>query len=287
MSDYERIARAIEFIVANAERQPSLAEIAAGASLSPYHFQRMFCRWTGVTPKRFLQVVTVERAKQLLAAGRQSLLHTSEALGLSSSSRLYDHFVQLEAVTPAEFRRRGQDLTIRYGEADSPFGRAFLAATARGTCAVSFVDHEAPDAALERLSRSWQGAELVADCAEARRLAGLIFKTRAQADQPLSVAVRGTNFQVAVWRALLEIPVGALAAYGDIARAVDRPKAVRAVGTAVGANPCAFLIPCHRVIRESGELGGYRWGSTRKQAINVWEAAVADGMLRRCDTLPV
>jgi AraC family transcriptional regulator of adaptative response/methylated-DNA-[protein]-cysteine methyltransferase len=287
MSDYDRIARAIEFVLANAEQQPGLAEIAADAGLSPFHFQRMFCRWTGVTPKRFLQVVTVERAKQLLASGRQSLLHTSEALGLSSSSRLYDHFVQLEAVTPAEFRRHGQDLTIRYGEADSPFGRAFLAATARGICAVSFVDHDAPGAALERLSDSWHGAQLIADSAEAARLAVRIFAPGARPDQPLSVAVRGTNFQVAVWRALLEIPYGTLVAYGDIARAVDRPNAVRAVGTAVGANPCAYLIPCHRVIRESGELGGYRWGLTRKQAINVWEAAVADGMLRRCDRLPV
>jgi len=282
MSDYDRIADAIDYIVAHAADQPGLAEVARQAKLSPFHFQRLFARWTGVTPKRFLQVVTVERAKRLLERGRPSLLETSESLGLSSSSRLQDHFVTLEAVTPDQFRRGGAGVTIRYGEADSPFGRAFVAATDRGLCALAFIDHESPDAALSRLARAWPAATRVADTAAASRLAAQIFSCRTARAGPLSIAVRGTNFQVAVWRALLAIPPGSLVAYGDLARAVGRPKAVRAVGTAVGANPCAFIIPCHRVIRDSGELGGYRWGLTRKHAINAWEAAVADGMLAEC-----
>jgi AraC family transcriptional regulator of adaptative response/methylated-DNA-[protein]-cysteine methyltransferase len=282
MSDYDRIAGAIDYIVANAADQPSLAEIARQARLSPFHFQRLFARWTGVTPKRLLQVVTVERAKHLLERGRPSLLATSESLGLSSGSRLQDHFVRLEAMTPDESRRGGAGIAIRYGEADSPFGRAFIAATERGLCAVSFVDHEAPGGALARLVQAWPAATLIADDAEAARLATRVFSLRQSPAGPLSIAVRGTNFQVAVWRALLAIPPGSLVAYGDLARAVGRPKAVRAVGTAVGANPCAFVIPCHRVIRESGAIGGYRWGLTRKHAINAWEAAVTDGMLAEC-----
>jgi len=282
MSDYDRIARAIDFLVANAGDQPGLEEVAAQANLSPFHFQRLFCRWAGVTPKRFLQVVTLERAKRLLANGRPSLLAASESLGLSSSSRLHDHFVRLEAVTPAEFRDRGHALQVHYGEAASPFGRVFVAATARGICALSFLDGGS-EAALERLARQWPGASLRADHGEAARIAAQVFcPDTARRDGPISLAVRGTNFQVAVWRALLEVPCGALVAYGDLARAVGRPKAQRAVGAAVGANPCAFAIPCHRVIRESGAIGGYRWGVTRKRAMHVWEAAVTDGILSEC-----
>jgi AraC family transcriptional regulator of adaptative response/methylated-DNA-[protein]-cysteine methyltransferase len=282
MSDYDRIAGAIDFMVVNAEAQPGLEEVAAAAHLSPFHFQRLFSRWVGITPKRFLQVITVERAKQLLERGRPSLLQTTEALGLSSSSRLHEHFVRLEAVTPAEFRGRGAALRIRYGEADCPFGRAFIAATERGICAISFVDPAAGHRPLETLARQWPGADLLADEDEARRLAARVFRPDRSRDGPLSLAVTGTNFQVAVWRALLEIPVASFVAYGDVARAVGKPGAVRAVGTAVGANPCAFLIPCHRVIRESGAIGGYRWGLTRKHAIHVWEAALSDGMLGEC-----
>jgi AraC family transcriptional regulator of adaptative response/methylated-DNA-[protein]-cysteine methyltransferase len=282
MSDYDRIAGAIDYIVANADAQPGLDEVAARAHLSPYHFQRMFSRWAGVTPKRFLQVVTVERGKQLLERGRSSLLEASEALGLSSSSRLHDHFVRLEGMTPAEFRGQGNRLEIRYGEADSPFGRAFIAATSRGICAVSFIDGTPEASPLADLARRWPGARLVSDGAEARRIAARLFRPDRAAHGPVSLFVPGTNFQVQVWRALLRIPPGTLAAYGDVAKAIGRPRAVRAVGTAVGANPCAFVIPCHRVIRESGALGGYRWGATRKQAINVWEAAVTDGMLDGC-----
>lgn len=282
MSDYDRIAGAIDYIVAHAGAQPPLAEIAAHANLSPFHFQRLFSRWTGVTPKRFLEVVTVERAKALLEQGRESLLETSETLGLSSGSRLQDHFVRLEAVTPAEFRQGGDGIVIRHGEAESPFGRVFVAWTGRGISAVSFLDHDTADAARARLARAWPGAALVADDAGAGRQAARVFSLKPREAAPLSLVVQGTNFQIAVWRALLAIPPGSLVAYGDIARAIGRPKARRAVGAAVGANPCAFVIPCHRVIRESGEIGGYRWGLTRKHAINVWEAAVGDAMLAEC-----
>jgi len=282
MSDYDRIAGAIEYIVAHADAQPGLAEVAAEVSLSPYHFQRLFARWVGLSPKRFLQVITVERAKRLLAENDLPLLEASETLGLSSSSRLHDHFVRLEAVTPGEFRAAGEGLTIRYGIAASPFGRAFVAATERGICALAFIDAETEGAALESLAGTWPRAALVADASEAARLAALVFSRETSGREPISVFIRGTNFQIAVWRALLAIPEGRLASYGEVARAIGKPEAVRAVGTAVGANPCAFLIPCHRVIRGNGEIGGYRWGPTRKQAINIWEAAATDGMLRGC-----
>jgi len=297
MSDYQRIAGAIDYIVAHAGAQPGLAEIAAQADLSPYHFQRLFARWVGLSPKRFLQVITVERAKQLLAESALPLLDASETLGLSSTSRLHEHFVRLEAVTPGEFKTAGEGLTIRHGVAESPFGRTFVATTPRGICALAFVDDEPPAKSLESVANAWPRAELVRDSQEASRLVARVFSRgqgeraepgeRAEAGEPrergpLSLFVRGTNFQIAVWRALLAIPEGRFVSYGDIARAVGKPAAVRAVGTAVGANPCAFLIPCHRVIRGNGEIGGYRWGLTRKRAINAWEAAASDGMLAEC-----
>lgn len=280
MSDYERIASAIDYIVEHADEQPGLADVARQAKLSPSHFQRMFSRWTGVSPKRFLQVITVERAKQLLAQGRPSLLQASEQLGLSSSSRLYDHFVRLEAVTPAEFRSQGEDLRIDYGEADSPFGRVFVAVTGRGICALSFLEHQSVEQALATLADRWTGARLIADHTRARAVAQQAFR-REPGDpaSPLSVTVCGTNLQVAVWRALLDIPPATLVSYGDLARAVGKPRAVRAVASAVGANPCAYIIPCHRVIRGSGAIGGYRWGLTRKYAMNAWEAAQTEGKL--------
>jgi AraC family transcriptional regulator of adaptative response/methylated-DNA-[protein]-cysteine methyltransferase len=282
MSDYQRIARAIDYIVANADAQPGLAEIAAQADLSPYHFQRMFARWVGLSPKRFLQVITVERAKRLLAENALPLLDASETLGLSSTSRLHEHFVRLEAVTPGEFKTAGEGLTIRHGVAESPFGRTFVATTLRGICALAFIDDEPVSKSLESVASAWPRAGLVQDDREASRLVANVFNRERPEPGPLSLLVRGTNFQIAVWRALLAIPEGRLVSYGDIARAIGKPAAVRAVGTAVGANPCAFVIPCHRVIRGNGEIGGYRWGLTRKRAINAWEAAASDGMLAGC-----
>jgi len=280
MTDYDRIAGAIDYIVSNADAQPGLNDIAAQANLSPYHFQRLFARWVGLTPKRFLQVITVERAKQLLAQSSLPLLAASESLGLSSTSRLHDHFVKLEAVTPGEFKRAGAGLTIQHGLAESPFGQAFVASTTRGICALAFVEGKSAGAALSKVVRDWPKAEFVEDQRAATKVTSQIFDRQAEKLSSISVLARGTNFQIAVWRALLAIPEGCLASYGDVARAVGKPRAVRAVGSAVGANPCAYLIPCHRVIRGNGEMGGYRWGLTRKRAINAWEAAVTDGMLK-------
>jgi AraC family transcriptional regulator of adaptative response/methylated-DNA-[protein]-cysteine methyltransferase len=282
MSDYARIAAALDFIEANAHSQPSLSQIAAGANLSRWHFQRLFARWVGLTPKRFLQAVTVERARRLLDDSELPLLSASERLGLSSSSRLYDHFVTIDAVTPGEYRTGGVDLGLTYGTATGPFGETFVAWTDRGICSLAFVDDGAPDASLETLMREWPRARVTHDRSGAEKLIGKLFARSGSDADPISLYVHGTNFQIAVWRALLAIPEGRLASYSQIARVVGRPRAVRAVGSAVGANPCGFLIPCHRVIRGNGELGGYRWGLTRKRAINAWEAAVSDGILPVC-----
>lgn len=271
MSDYDRIAEAIAFITNRVDRQPALDEVAAHVNLSPFHFQRVFCRWAGVSPKKFLQVLTVERAKQLLAQSRP-LLEVSHAVGLSSGSRLYDHFVQLEAMTPGEFKLGGRGLAIDYAVHDTPFGRAFIAITARGVCRMAFLDETGGDRQVEALRRQWPHASLRGNPASTRPAIAAMFGA-APGNEPLSVYVSGTRFQLNVWKALMGIPPASLASYSDIAVALDRPRAARAVGLAMGANPVAYLIPCHRVIRQSGALGGYRWGETRKQAMHTWEAA--------------
>jgi len=267
-SDYERIAAAIRFIVDNATEQVSLEEVAEHVGLSPFHFQRLFRRWAGVTPKRFLQVLTVERAKSLLA-GSESMLGTAHQVGLSGGARLHDHFVQLEAVTPGEFRSEGEGLEIEYGSHRTPFGEAFIARTPRGICELSFGEDR--ERALDSLKGKWLRASFEENEAQTATLIERIF-SRSSEGEPLRVHVRGTNFQVQVWKALLQIARGAVTSYGQIAETVGAPGASRAVGTAVGANPVAFLIPCHRVIRASGELGGFRWGLVRKQAIHAWES---------------
>lgn len=276
MTDYERIAKAIEFIADRVDRQPTLEEVAAHLHLSPFHFQRLFSRWAGVTPKRFLQVLTVERAKRLLAEAKP-LLAVSDALGLSSGSRLYDHFVQLEAVTPGEFRLRGAGLVIRFAVHETPFGPAFVAMTPKGICHFAFVDGGDIDGRLAALRAQWPLADLLEDGRSAQAAVRAMFGEPGHREPgvPISLHVSGTNFQVSVWKALLNIAPATLASYAQVADAVGRPKAARAVGQAVGANPVALLIPCHRVIRESGELGGYHWGGTRKLAIQAWELARA------------
>ncbi len=272
MSDYDRIAEAIEFIAGRVERQPTLDEVADHVHLSAFHFQRLFSRWAGVSPKKYLQVLTVEHAKQMLDQPRP-VLDVSNALGLSSGSRLHDHFVQLEAVTPGEFKLKGAGLQIEYGVHDSPFGQAFIAITARGVCSLVFLDQSGFEGALLALQRRWPLAAMHENEVSTRTVIATMFGTPDQTKQPISLYVSGTNFQVSVWRALIQVPPARLASYADIAAAVGCPRAARAVGSAMGANPVAFLIPCHRVIRQTGHWGGYRWGETRKQAIHAWEVA--------------
>lgn len=272
MSDYQRIEKAIQYIEANAHEQPSLEEIAANANLSPFHFQRIFSQWVGVTPKRFLQTLTVERAKQLLAESRP-ILEVSDQVGLSTSSRLHDHFVQLEAVTPGQYKSAGIGLTINCGLHDTPFGSCFVASTERGVCKIAFVENTEFETEIENLKKDWPLAQVEQDLESTSLLIQQIFDQNPKVDRPISLHVRGTNFQVMVWKALLQIPLGSLQSYSDIACAVGKPSAVRAVGTAVGANPIAFVVPCHRVVRQTGAIGGYRWGETRKHAMHAWETA--------------
>ncbi|QNF25844.1 bifunctional transcriptional activator/DNA repair enzyme AdaA [Aeromonas hydrophila] len=272
MSDYARIADAIRFIASQVARQPTLDEIAAHVHLSPFHFQRLFSRWAGVTPKRYLQVLTLERAKALLQESRP-LLEVADTLGLSSGSRLYDHFVQLEAVTPGEYKQRGAGLVIDHGVHDTPFGQAFVALTPRGVCNFSFLDDQAPQTPLSALAQSWPEAELREAPSRTQGVIHNMFDSSKAPDRPISLHVSGTNFQISVWRALLQIPPAKVVSYAQVANAVGNPKAARAVGLAVGANPVALMIPCHRVIQQNGRLGGYHWGETRKQAIHAWEAA--------------
>jgi AraC family transcriptional regulator of adaptative response/methylated-DNA-[protein]-cysteine methyltransferase len=275
-NDYDRIARAIDFIRSHVGAQPTLAEVAAQVHLSEYHFQRLFTRWAGVTPKRYLQVLTLERAKELLQERNASTLGASHAVGLSSGSRLYDHFVQIEAVTPSEFLQKGRGVRIEYGYHETPYGLAFVAQTSRGICRLDFVERDASDTPLDALRRQWPDADIVRDDARTRRIIETIFSNNKTGDAPLSLWVRGTNFQLNVWRALLNLQPGEVASYSDIAQHIGRPDAARAVGTAIGANPVALIIPCHRVLRQSGELGGYRWGETRKQAMLARESAGCD-----------
>lgn len=272
MSDYDRIAQAISFIVNRVNSQPTLNEIAAHVHLSPFHFQRVFCRWAGVTPKRFLQVLTLEHAKQLLRASK-SVFEVSDYLGLSSGSRLYDHFVHLEAITPGEYKIGGAGLTIEYAVHDTPFGKAFIAITHRGICSFSFLDSTEINKQLSSLLKKWPHASMHENHEKTRAVIAAMFSGKIQWDRPLSLYVSGTNFQVSVWKALLQIPPGKVVSYTQVAMSIGRPRSARAVGLAVGANPVAFLIPCHRVIQQSGKLGGYHWGETRKHAIHAWEAA--------------
>ena len=273
--DYERIARAIGYLRRHAGDQPDLAAAARHVNLSEHHFQRVFTRWAGVSPKRFVQYLTIEHAKSRLATAHD-VLEVAGTVGLSGPGRLHDLFVTLEAMTPGEYKAGGAGLAIQYGAHETPFGRALVAMTARGICGLQFIDDER--AGIEQLRRQWPVAELRRSPAATAPVAERLFGPLAsRPNAALALLVKGSNFQVKVWRALLELPFGALATYGSIAARIGAPSAARAVGAAVGANPIAWLIPCHRVIRESGALGGYRWGMERKSAMLGWEAARFSG----------
>ena len=269
--DYQRIEQAIHFLEEHAGRQPSLEDVAAHIGLSPYHFQRLFSAWAGISPKRFLQYLTVEHAKQRLRASA-SVLDAALDVGLSGPGRLHDLFVGVEAMTPGEYKARGRELVLEYGFHPSPFGECLIAITARGICSLAFVGPQEREAAVADLAAAWQEATLVENPRASREIVERIF-TGGRETGSLRVLLKGTNFQLKVWEALLRIPEGAVVSYGDLAAAMGQPDAQRAVGTAVGRNPIAYLIPCHRVLRNSGEIGGYRWGTPRKRAILALEAA--------------
>lgn len=277
MHDYQRIARVIRYLQARHSQQPSLATLAGVAGLSPHHFHRLFHRWAGVTPKAFLQCLTAAHARERLRAGER-VLETALAAGLSGPGRLHDLCVKLEAASPGEVRSGGAGWTIDYGLADSPFGLCLLGVGPRGVCHVSFVeDRKTPVQA--RLHSQWPGARLQHDDDRAAEIAARFFASSPAAAEgpPLRALVRGTAFQLQVWRALLAVPPGVLVSYGRLAAAVGRPRAARAVGTALGQNPLAYLIPCHRVIRETGVMGIYHWGAERKQAMVAWETVAEAG----------
>ncbi len=272
LQDYERVEQALQYLEGNFKEQPTLAEIAAGANLSEFHFQKLFSRWVGISPKRFLQYVTKEYAKQLLQSPR-SLLDVTYDSGLSSPGRLYDLFVKCEAITPGEYKEKGSGLTIFYGFHPSPFGECLLSVTERGICGLSFV--KTPKSLmLESLNQQWPMATITESNEETQPYIEQIFRIDMQSDSaPLHLFIKGTNFQIKVWEALIRIPFAAAVTYEDIARHIGNPGAVRAVGTAIGKNPIPFLIPCHRVIRKMGEFGNYGEGPLRKKAILGWEAA--------------
>lgn len=276
--DYARVERAIRYVEANRRRQPELTQIAASVHLSEYHFQRLFQRWAGISPKRFLQFLTKEDAKRRLRESA-SVLEAALEAGLSGPGRLHELFVECEAVTPGEVRRGGEGLEIRYGFHPSRFGECLLASTARGICALRFVGSAGRTTEFAALAREWPKARWIRDPDRTGALAGRAFSGILPDGQgprdPRAVRLhlRGTNFQVKVWEALLAVPEGSVTTYAALARAIGRPRAARAVGHAAGRNPIALLIPCHRVLRSVGDMAGYRWGGPRKQAILAWEAA--------------
>ncbi|HET9857313.1 MAG TPA: methylated-DNA--[protein]-cysteine S-methyltransferase [Chthoniobacterales bacterium] len=279
MNDYERVATVIRFLDRHHTDQPDLNELAAAAGLSPFHFHRLFSAWAGVTPKDFLQCLTLEHVKQLLLEGN-NVFDAALNAGLSGPGRLHDLCVTLEAASPGEMKNGGAGMQIDYGFAGTPFGEALIAETERGICHLSFIQEEGRDAVRDLLAEQWPKAKLHRSDQRAAELANKIFVRRPQNESRpnLRAFVRGTPFQLRVWRALLNVPSGSLTSYGRLSAAINQPGAARAVGSAVGANPISFVIPCHRVIRETGVLGNYGGGRIRKRAILGWELSPRDSI---------
>ncbi len=270
--DYLRIEQAILYLENHYKDQPGIEELAANIGLSESHFQRLFTRWAGVSPKRFLQFITSENAKELLSRS-ENLLDTTHQVGLSSLGRLHDLFVTTEAASPGEYKSRGEGVTIRYGLHASPFGKCLVAVTERGICRLSFIQRETSEGdAIDELAADWRNARMIEDHRATAPLIEPVFDANARGR--LNLHLRGTNFQLKVWEALLAIPAGAVTTYEGIAERIGQPTASRAVGTAVGHNPIAVLIPCHRVIRKTGEFGNYRYGALRKKALLARECSV-------------
>lgn len=270
MNDYERIARVIRFLDERHAEQPDLQTLAKEVGLSESHFHRLFSSWAGITPKDFLQCLTLTHAREMLRSGR-NVLDTALESGLSGPGRLHDLCVNLEAASPGELKSGGAGWVITFGFAATPFGKCLIAESPRGICHLSFGDSE--KMAIADLKSEWPKAELKRDDSTATKLAAKIFTQRNNSRSPLRAFVRGTPFQVKVWRALLQVPPGSVTSYGRLAQSVGKPTASRAVGTAVGQNPLAYLIPCHRVIRETGAFGHYHWDPVRKRAMIAWECS--------------
>jgi AraC family transcriptional regulator of adaptative response/methylated-DNA-[protein]-cysteine methyltransferase len=279
--DYHRVEQAILYLESNFRSQPALKEVAESIGLSEYHFQRLFTRWVGISPKRFLQYLTKEYALRLLEQS-EDVLETAYQSGLSGPGRLHDLLVTCEAVTPGEYKQQGAGLTIRYGFHPTPFGECLLAVTDRGICHLAFVEAGDRLRILGELKKQWARAGLVEDPPVTRPLVERIFfSQRGQGLPPLKLYLKGTNFQIKVWEALLRIPPGSVVSYENIAAAIGMPRATRAVSNAVAHNPIPVVIPCHRVIRKMGVLGGYRYGTARKKALLGWEMAKAEGTLEQ------
>lgn len=272
--NYNRIAEAINYIKVNFKTQPTLDELAKHVHLSPFHFQRLFTEWAGTTPKKFLQYISVEHAKLLLKERQLTLHETTFQTGLSGTSRLHDLFINIEGMSPAEFKNGGKNLSINYSFSNTPFGQIIVGSTHKGVCYMAFLDNEVQS--IIDLKNKFPNATFSNKSDKIQQNALSIFQSGVQELPNIKLHLKGTDFQLKVWESLLKIPMGNLATYGTIASQINKPNASRAVGTAIGSNPVAFLIPCHRVIQSTGIFGGYMWGNTRKTAIIGWEAARTD-----------
>ncbi len=279
--DYDMVRRAIAFLSANWEEQPTLERLSAHLGLSAAHTQRLFKSWCGLSPKEFVQAVTIDHARNLLA-GSASVLDAAHEVGLSGAGRLHDLFVDHEAMTPGDFKRRGEGLVIAYGFHDTPFGDALVLATDRGLAGLAFVDEDKGQSrpeALADMTARWPKAQFIEAPETTARHAKRIFDpAQWSPEQPVRLVLIGTDFEIRVWQALLRIPMGRAVTYADIARHIGQPTASRAVGSAVGRNPISFVVPCHRVLRGDGQLGGYHWGLTRKRALIGWETGRTSGL---------
>ena len=275
--NYNRIADAIDYIKANFKEQPNLDEVAEKVHLSPFHFQRLFSDWAGTSPKKFLQYTSLEHAKKLLKENQATISETAYETGLSGTSRLHDLFVNIEGMTPAEYKNGGKNLEINYSFAESPFGNIIVASTQKGVCFMAFAEDET--IGFVDLKNKFPNASFTRKLDLAQQNALFIFQNDWSKLSEIKLHLKGTDFQLKVWETLLKIPMGQLSTYGSIAQQIEKPNASRAVGTAIGSNPVAFLIPCHRVIQSSGIFGGYMWGNTRKTAIIGWEGAQVNQQL--------
>lgn len=273
-TNFGRIASAIHYINTNFRTQPGLDEIAAQVNLSPFHFQRLFTEWAGVSPKKFLQYLTLAHAKKMLKDSQATLFETAFETGLSGTGRLHDLFINMEGMTPGEYKNGGEQLRINYSFSDTFFGKVLVASTLKGVCFIAFTADE--DAELAVLKAKFPQAQYQQQTDAFQRDVLQIFLQNWVQPNQVKLHLKGTDFQLKVWETLLKIPLGRLSTYGSIAKSIGLPSASRAVGTAIGANPVAFLIPCHRVIQSTGVFGQYRWGSIRKQAMIGWEAAQAE-----------